>query len=256
MGHFPFGESWYNATGDKLLFTTYERDAESGNDYAQARYYINRLALFSALDPLSGSTIDPQTLNRYDYVRNNPISSLDPTGQNRVKTYGDCDPDQQNCSGGAGFGWGASPSCSVDGLGAACSSVYALLNMGAAVQCPNNVCLGINGNGQFIHFWAFAGLAEAVDGYYAVSGVGSLSYNVDQAGIAAAQWGIWYESQTGSEVGGSLWCAYGVCSSTLQQLGQPGASSVLLDFGFSDIPNGTDPAGWWRAETGESPHVI
>ena len=103
MGHFPFRESWYNATGDKLFFTTYERDAESGNDYAQARYYVNRLALFSALDPLSGFTMDPQTLNRYDYVRNNPISSVDPTGQNRVKTPGDCDPDQQDCSGGAGF---------------------------------------------------------------------------------------------------------------------------------------------------------
>jgi YD repeat-containing protein len=38
MAHFPFGESWYNATNDKLLFTIYERDAESGNDYAMARY--------------------------------------------------------------------------------------------------------------------------------------------------------------------------------------------------------------------------
>ena len=103
MGHFPFGESWYNSTGDKLLFTTYERDAESGNDYAQARYYVNRLALFSALDPLPGSAMDPQTLNRYDYVRNNPISFVDPTGSNRVKGGGDCNPDAQICGGGPGF---------------------------------------------------------------------------------------------------------------------------------------------------------
>ena len=27
MGHFPFGESWYNATNEKLYFTTYEYDA-------------------------------------------------------------------------------------------------------------------------------------------------------------------------------------------------------------------------------------
>src|SRR5260370_14840987 len=33
LGHFPFGESWYNVTNDKLLFTTYERDAASGNNH-------------------------------------------------------------------------------------------------------------------------------------------------------------------------------------------------------------------------------
>lgn len=81
LGHFPFGESWYNATGDKLLFTSYERDAESTNDYAQARYYVNRLALFSALDPLPGSTSDPQSLNHYSYVSNDPTEQVDPSGE-------------------------------------------------------------------------------------------------------------------------------------------------------------------------------
>jgi RHS repeat-associated protein len=106
MGHFPFGESWYNATGDKLLFTTYERDAESGNDYAQARYYVNRLALFSALDPLSGSTMDPQTLNRYDYVRDDSIDFLDPTGQFRAAVC--IIPAYANCGLGGGVGWSGS----------------------------------------------------------------------------------------------------------------------------------------------------
>lgn len=59
MGHFPFGESWYNATSDKLFFTTYERDSESGNDYAMARYHISRLGRLSSPDPLNGSTTDP-----------------------------------------------------------------------------------------------------------------------------------------------------------------------------------------------------
>ena len=34
LGTYPYGESWYNATNDKWAFTSYERDAESGNDYA------------------------------------------------------------------------------------------------------------------------------------------------------------------------------------------------------------------------------
>ncbi|HEV1996150.1 MAG TPA: RHS repeat-associated core domain-containing protein [Candidatus Acidoferrum sp.] len=80
LGHFPFGESWYNTSSDKLLFTTYERDAESGNDYAMARYHVNRLARFSSPDPLAGSIASPQSLNRYAYVRNDPINSIDPLG--------------------------------------------------------------------------------------------------------------------------------------------------------------------------------
>ena len=80
MGHFPFGESWYNASSDKLLFTSYERDSESGNDYAVARYYVSRLARFSSPDPLAGSTDNPQSLNRYSYVLNSPTSLVDPAG--------------------------------------------------------------------------------------------------------------------------------------------------------------------------------
>jgi RHS repeat-associated protein len=74
LGHFPYGESWYNASNDKQIFTTYERDSESGNDYAMARTYVSRLARFSSPDPVAGSASNPQSLNRYSYVRNNPSS--------------------------------------------------------------------------------------------------------------------------------------------------------------------------------------
>jgi RHS repeat-associated protein len=81
MGHYPFGDPWYNATNDKLYFTTYERDSESSNDYAQARFYRWLLGRFLSLDPLSGATSDPQSLDRYTYVENNPANATDPTGQ-------------------------------------------------------------------------------------------------------------------------------------------------------------------------------
>ncbi len=82
MGQYPFGEVWYDdgTTTTKAKFTTYERDAESGNDYALARSYVNRLGRFSSPDPLLGSTAVPQTLNRYAYTSNDPINRIDPSG--------------------------------------------------------------------------------------------------------------------------------------------------------------------------------
>src|SRR5262249_20087167 len=80
LGHFPFGESWYSTTADKLFFTTYERDSESGNDYAMMRSHVNRLARFSSADPVPGSLANPQSFNRYSYSVNDPGEMVDPSG--------------------------------------------------------------------------------------------------------------------------------------------------------------------------------
>jgi RHS repeat-associated protein len=60
-----------------------ERDAESGNDYFGARYYGSTQGRFFSPDP-SGLTFadptNPQSLNLYSYVRNNPLTSVDPNG--------------------------------------------------------------------------------------------------------------------------------------------------------------------------------
>jgi RHS repeat-associated protein len=83
QGHFPFGESWYlNGSTTKWQFTTYERDGESGNDYAKFRYGVNRLGRFLTGDPVRSDRIAaPQTFNRYSYVANDPISRRDPLGR-------------------------------------------------------------------------------------------------------------------------------------------------------------------------------
>jgi RHS repeat-associated protein len=59
-----------------------ERDAESGLDDFGARYYSSAMGRFTSPDPLlnSGKPWDPQSWNRYSYVRNNPLARIDPTG--------------------------------------------------------------------------------------------------------------------------------------------------------------------------------
>jgi RHS repeat-associated protein len=82
QGHFPFGESWYQSgTTTKWMFTSYERDNESGLDYAMARFYLNRVASFCSADPIEGWPEDPQSWNRYAYVENDPINLEDPSGK-------------------------------------------------------------------------------------------------------------------------------------------------------------------------------
>lgn len=63
-------------------FTGYERDGETGLDYAQARYYASQLGRFTSIDPLlaSGAPATPQSWNRYSYAFNNPLFYTDPTG--------------------------------------------------------------------------------------------------------------------------------------------------------------------------------
>jgi RHS repeat-associated protein len=70
-----------------LHSTGKERDAESGNDYFEARYYSSAMGRFMSPDwsakedPVPYANLeDPQSLNLYAYVRNNPLARTDPDG--------------------------------------------------------------------------------------------------------------------------------------------------------------------------------
>ena len=78
----PFGDELicYNGSLNGHHFTGKIHDKESGNDYFGARYYASSMGRFMSPDPLGGHLEDPQTLNKYSYVANNPLSRTDPTG--------------------------------------------------------------------------------------------------------------------------------------------------------------------------------
>lgn len=82
QGHFPFGEAWYSASGNsEWVFTTYQHNQETGLEYAMARYYDPRTATFCSADPVQGDPSDPESWNRYVYVRDNPVNLTDPSGE-------------------------------------------------------------------------------------------------------------------------------------------------------------------------------
>jgi RHS repeat-associated protein len=64
-------------------FTSYDRSAVTGLDYAVNRYYDSQEGRFMQVDPLGIGALNltnPQSLNLYAYVSNDPINFTDPTG--------------------------------------------------------------------------------------------------------------------------------------------------------------------------------
>jgi RHS repeat-associated protein len=93
--YLPFGEELYAGVGGRTTQRGYvqdnvrqkfgggyERDTETGLDYAQARYYSNQAGRFTSVDPLltSAKRGQPQSWNRYSYCVNNPLKYIDPNG--------------------------------------------------------------------------------------------------------------------------------------------------------------------------------
>lgn len=86
--YMPFGErlSYSTCLGSSPMFTGQERDGETGNDNFKARYYGSSMGRFLSPDPMGGHFMNPQSLNRYAYVHDNPLSMVDPTGMDCIYT--------------------------------------------------------------------------------------------------------------------------------------------------------------------------
>ncbi len=98
----PFGEE-IDGTGGRTTglnygsdtvrkqFTGYERDGETGSDFAEARYYSAALGRFSSVDPVGvnlSRKIDPQRINAYVFVRDNPLKFVDTDGRDLTLAAG------------------------------------------------------------------------------------------------------------------------------------------------------------------------
>lgn len=104
--YYPWGaeeHAYVNTCPQNYKFTGKERDAESGLDNFGARYFGSTMGRFMSPDWSSqpegvpyAVLDDPQSLNLYSYVRNNPLSRTDPTGHYEVNGSG-CAQDNAKC---------------------------------------------------------------------------------------------------------------------------------------------------------------
>ena len=104
----PFGDS-FNCSGPgpdatELHFTGKERDTESGLDYFGARYYASNMGRFMSPDysdgpdPVPfGDLANPQSLDLYSYVGNNPVDGVDDDGH--LSCFGQSSTSLASCIG-------------------------------------------------------------------------------------------------------------------------------------------------------------
>lgn len=78
--YLPYGKILSGGTKTKYLFNSKELSALSNLYYYGARYYNPDLMRFIQPDSVLQDVYDPQLLNSYSYVRNNPLKYTDQSG--------------------------------------------------------------------------------------------------------------------------------------------------------------------------------
>jgi RHS repeat-associated protein len=109
----PFGHemAYTTSCSQNYKFTGLECDSETGNDHAWFRYYEQNLGRWLSPDPLGGDITNPQSLNRYAYVLNNPTTLVDPVGLHPVYAPPPCEYTGDCPGGDGGVGGGVGGSC-------------------------------------------------------------------------------------------------------------------------------------------------
>lgn len=117
----PFGENYAQTGTTDLSFTGMNQDTVANLFDFPAREYNGIHGRWPSPDPAGLSSVqpnDPQTLNRYSYVRNSPLHAIDPTGMecDVEMDYSGCDGDSdgEDDGGGDGASGGASTGDSTD----------------------------------------------------------------------------------------------------------------------------------------------
>jgi RHS repeat-associated protein len=133
MEFLPYGEQVAGDTGSTRKFTGQERDAESTTDYFRARQYAYTLGRFLQPDEFTDGPVElfaeiaaanptfyanplnPQSLNKYAYVYNNPLRYVDPSGHVSVDPPMDWEGKLPGVHGGGGWSFGEPASPVSDG---------------------------------------------------------------------------------------------------------------------------------------------
>ena len=165
----PYGDGMICSNSpDPRYFTGKERDQESGNDYFGARYYASSMGRWlspdwsAKIEPVPYAKLDdPQSLNLYVYLFNNPVTGVDVDG------HTGCDDGSTACwLDNNGHGW------AVDQAEATTAFNQAVAQQ-QSPSCPS--CLQVESNHPLAHWWNKLG-SWLSSGFSSLSAVFSRSF--------------------------------------------------------------------------------
>ena len=153
--------------GRRSRSTGKERDAETGLDFMEARYFSGAQGRFTSPDePFADQNdADPQSWNLYSYVRNNSLRFIDPSGRDCVNldngTQGD-DGKGTVCT-GAQLGTGGNLTV---GVGRDEANFIMLQGIGKGLSSPHQIATIVSEAGQgAMLFSGFASLPSMARGF-------------------------------------------------------------------------------------------
>lgn len=280
LAYAPFGEQYAQTGSTGITDTSFagnDEDTTTNLYDAQAREYGIQ-GRWPSPDPAGLKAVnpsDPQTWNRYAYVRNNPLLLTDVSGMRQCNTveampgdtsqqasgYGPYDPEEayapvEGAGGGVVCGGFDSPfgggsgddQIGIDGgFGPASLAGGGMGAMGngfggsaADVQCPNNVCSGVNDSGEFVQFEAFADGSSGYIPWNAPEGFSMQDFVNAQSIVSAAAGGTLFDPNklTGqAKQAYQLLLALGVSPGNIliYQTGTQSFAAVLTDAGFNEL---------------------
>ncbi len=223
LDYTPFGQTFSGSTNDPFIFTGKERDIESGNDNFGARYYSSSTGRFMSPDWSSdpdaipfADLSNPQSLNLYGYVQNNPLSVTDPDGhcgnsysltesfdgnviQSESSSDGPCISTTIN---GILNGIGNAGSRLAQTATQAAQQVTNFVNAPRSATCMAGAAAGGAATGAVVG-GVTGGIAGGAGGTLVAPGIGTVG-----GGVAGAAEGTTY----GAMAGASLGTAYGMFS--------------------------------------------
>ena len=149
---YPWGQSWQSlGTWQEQGFAAFDYLHTSDNLYPTPfRNYASVQGRWLSPDPFGGNITNPQSLNRYAYVLNNPTSFVDPLGLQGDNNHctiaiGCREPGVFPPPAGGPPGGYPGLSCTVDGISVGCGSAFQLLNAGSGGTTVTN-------SGGFLNF--------------------------------------------------------------------------------------------------------